>query len=127
MVFMSIKKLALLAFAAAGLGGCANGVPYDPHGYLDRRESIELSAGDANAHNIAVQMVDPWPRHAGNKNIAFNGQRMQAAVERYRNNQVIPPRGMSSSSVYAAPSNNNPNAPAANNTPVGPTVAGPVK
>ena len=102
-------------------------VPYDPHGYLDRRDSIELSAGDANAHNIAVQMVDPWPRYAGNKNIAFNGQRMQAGVERYRNNQVIQPRGMASSAVYAAPSSNNPAAPANNNTPVGPTVAGSVK
>jgi len=122
-----IKMLALLALIAGSLGGCAKNELYDPHGYLERRDAIELSAGDANAHNIAVQMVDPWPRTAGNKNIAFNGQRMQAAVERYRNNQVIPPRGMSSSSVYAPPSNNNPGPPANNNSPVGPTVAGAVK
>src|ERR1044071_6655574 len=99
-----MKKLALVVLAAGGLGACAKTDLYDPHGYLDRRDAIELSAGDANASNIAVQMVDPWPRYAGNKNLAFNGQRQQAAVERYRNNQVIPPRGMSSSSVYGSAS-----------------------
>jgi hypothetical protein len=109
------------------VGGCATEQVYDPHGYLDRRDSIELSAGDANASNIAMQMVDPWPRYAGNKNIAYNGQRMQAAVERYRNNQVIPPQGIGASSTYAAQSNPNSAAPANNNTPVGPTVAGSVK
>ena len=122
-----MKTFALVVFATGSLGACAQNGLYDPHGYLDRRDSIELSAGDANAHNIAVQMVDPWPRYAGNKSIAFNGQRMQAAVERYRNNQVIPPRGMTSSSVYSSPSNNNPGPAANNNTPVGPTVAGSVK
>lgn len=117
----------LLSFAAVTVGGCANEQIYDPHGYLDRRDTIELSAGDANASNIAVQMVDPWPRYAGNKNIAYNGQRMQAAVERYRNNQVTPPRGISSSSTYGAQSNNGTATPANNNSPVGPTVAGSVK
>jgi hypothetical protein len=109
------------------VGGCATEQVYDPHGYLDRRDSIELSAGDANASNIAMQMVDPWPRYAGNKNIAYNGQRMQAAVERYRNNQVTPPQGIGASSTYGAQSNPNSAAPANNNTPVGPTVAGSVK
>ena len=89
--------------------------------------AIELSAGDANASNIAMQMVDPWPRYAGNKNIASNGQRMQAAVERYRNNQVTSPQGISASTTYGAQSNPNSASPANNNSPVGPTVAGSVK
>jgi hypothetical protein len=116
----------LLSFAAVAVAGCAaeQRQVYDLHGYLDRRDSIELSAGDANASNIAMQMVDPWPRYAGNKNIAYNGQRMQAAVERYRNNQVTPPRGISASSAYGAESNGNTGAAASNTTPVGPTVAG---
>jgi hypothetical protein len=117
----------LLSLVAVTAGGCAADQIYDPHGYLDRRDSIELSAGDANASNIAVQMVDPWPHYAGNKNIAYNGQRMQAAVQRYRNNQVIPPQGISASTTYGAPSNPNAAAPANNTTPVGPTVAGSVK
>jgi len=76
---------AVAAFGvAAWLAGCSDI-------YLDRREPIALSGGDAIAANEATQMVDPWPPSAGNKNIAFNGQKMQVAVERYRTGRVIPP------------------------------------
>lgn len=75
---------------AAGLGGvlagCAN-----PDLYWDRRETIAIGAGDAVAANSVTQMVDPWPPASGNKNIAFNGQKMQSAVERYRTNRVTQP------------------------------------
>jgi hypothetical protein len=117
-----MRTVLMLVPLGATIAGCTGTNVYDPHGYLDRRDSIELTAGDSNASNIAMQMVDPWPRYAGNKNIAYNGQRMQAAVERYRNNQVIPPRGINSSSVYAVSSGNNPAPPPNNNTPVGPSV-----
>jgi hypothetical protein len=43
-------------------------------------------------------MVDPWPAHVANRNIAFNGQRMQTAHERYRNNRVIIPVNVTTSS-----------------------------
>jgi hypothetical protein len=122
-----IRFLSAFPFLIAVAGCAAEQQVYDPHGYLDRRDSIELSAGDANASNIAMQMVDPWPRYAGNKTIAYNGQRMQAAVQRYRNNQVTPPQGISASDAYGGQSNSNSAAPANNNTPVGPTVAGSVK
>jgi hypothetical protein len=126
--FNKMRTLVGLSLLAAALGGCADNSLYDPHGYLDRRDTIELSAGDANASNIAIQMVDPWPAYAGNKAIAYNGQRMQAAVQRYRNNQVTPPVGMSPSSVYGQQQNGNANGVANNTTPVGPTVAAaPVK
>jgi hypothetical protein len=36
-------------------------------------------------------MVDPWPPQSGNKNIAFNGEKMQAAVQRYRTDKVSRP------------------------------------
>jgi len=78
------------AVAAAGLGiwlvGCSN-----PDLYLNRRDTVALSGGDAVAANTVTQMVDPWPPYSGNKNIAFNGQKMQAAVERYRTGKVIQP------------------------------------
>jgi hypothetical protein len=67
--------------------------------YYDRRDSIALSAGDAAATNKVTQMVDPWPRASSNRNIAFNGEKMQTAVERYRNNKVIPPVNATTSSV----------------------------
>jgi hypothetical protein len=75
----------LIAAAVAGaalgatLGGCSNL-------YMDRRDQVRLSAGDAIAANQAMETSDPWPAHSGNTNIAFNGQKMQTAVERYRTN-----------------------------------------
>jgi hypothetical protein len=110
---------------AAGLAGCSSMQSdqlLDPHGYLDRRDAISLTAGDANATNIATQMVDPWPAYAGERDIAYNGQRTQAAVERYRNNKVIAPRGNSASGTYGATTPDNSGANAANAAPVGPTV-----
>ena len=59
--------------------------------YWDRRETVALSGGDAVAADTVTQAVDPWPPGSGNKNIAFNGQKMQSAVERYRTGKVTPP------------------------------------
>jgi hypothetical protein len=72
---------ATVAGAALGamLGGCSDL-------YTDRRDKIGLSAGDAISANMAMQTNDPWPAHSGNTNLAFNGQKMQTAVERYRTN-----------------------------------------
>ncbi len=77
---------AALAIGALGvtIGGCSQI-------YLDRRDAIALSAGDAIAANQAVQVIDPWPPRSGNTNIVFNGQRMQAAAERYRSNTIVQP------------------------------------
>jgi hypothetical protein len=88
-------KLARLgpALVLAGvLGGCSDL-------YFDRRDSISLSAGDAVATNKVTQMVDPWSRPSANRNIAFNGERMQSAVERYRQNRVTQPVNATTSST----------------------------
>jgi hypothetical protein len=69
---------------ASLLGGCSNL-------YFDRRETIAFDGGDSVAANAAEQTIDPWPRHSSNNNLAFNGQRMQHAVECYRYNKVAPP------------------------------------
>lgn len=66
------------------LGGCSDL-------YFDRRETVALGADDHIAVNRAAQMVDPWPYHVANKNIAFNGDRMQTAAERYRRHEIIRP------------------------------------
>jgi hypothetical protein len=50
-------------------------------------------------------VIDPWPRYVGNKNIAFNGERAQAGVERYRRDcafQPISPTTTSSVAQQAA-------------------------
>jgi hypothetical protein len=111
-----LRTLALAALLAA-LAGCSE--------YLDRRDTISLGGGDSVATNKVTQMVDPWPRASADKNIAFNGNKMESAVERYRTNRVIRPQGIGTSDSYQQGSNTQ------NNTaPVGPTVtqsAAPVK
>ncbi|MGC2122517.1 MAG: hypothetical protein WA652_06650, partial [Xanthobacteraceae bacterium] len=66
-------------------------VPRQGQPYLERRDTVVLGAGDAVAANTVEQMVDPWPPESGNKNIGFNGQKMQSAAERYRTGKIIPP------------------------------------
>ena len=112
----AVRRLALAAVLAT-LAGCSE--------YLDRRDTIALSGGNAVASDRVTHMVDPWPRDSANRDIAFNGGKMETAIERYRTNKVIPPRGTGTSGTYEA-------APVAQNNmaPVGPTVtqpAAPVK
>jgi hypothetical protein len=78
--------------ASTALAGCSDI-------YFDRRETIELSAGDAMHSNQVTHMVDPWPVYAANRNIPYNGQKMQAAVERYRTNKTTPPQAATTSST----------------------------
>ena len=78
------RRIAAAVTLGAMLAGCSDL-------YFDRRDTIALSGGDAIAANKIVQMVDPWPSRSGNTNIAFNGQKMQSAVERYRTDKVTPP------------------------------------
>jgi len=75
------------------LGGCSE--------YLDRRDTIALSGGNAVATNVVTHMVDPWPRESANRNIAFNGAKIETAFERYRTNRVVTPRGIGTSSTYS--------------------------
>lgn len=109
----TVRTLAL-AVVLAALGGCSE--------YLDRRDTITLNGGDSVATNQVTHMVDPWPRASANRNIAFNGEKMEHAVARYRTDRVIPPRGIGTSGSYQDPGGgaaaNAPATPA----PVGPTV-----
>jgi hypothetical protein len=112
----NIARALALACLAASLCSCAE--------YFDRRDTISLGAGDAVATDKVTHMVDPWPRASANKNIGFNGEKMQTAVERYRTNKVYPPSGVGTSASYQQSTN------PSNSSPVGPTVtqsAAPVK
>ena len=79
-----IKTIAAVVVVGTAVAGCSDM-------YFDRRETVSLGAGDAIAINKITQMVDPWPRNSTNNNIAFNGQRMQAAQDRYNRGRVITP------------------------------------
>jgi len=112
----ALRTLALVTLLGA-LASCSE--------YLDRRDTIALSGGNSVATNKVGEMVDPWPRVSADKNIAFNGSKMESAIERYRTNQVIVPQGIGTSASYQQGSNTQ-----NNTTPVGPTVtqsAAPVK
>lgn len=86
--------LALFGLAVFGLmlAGCSNV-------YLDRRETVSPHAGNAMAVNRVTHMIDPWSPASANRNIAFNGEKMQTAHERYRTGRVIPPVNATTSSV----------------------------
>jgi hypothetical protein len=71
--------------------------------YLDRRDTVSFAAGDAVATNKVTHMIDPWPARACDRNIAFDGERMAAAAERYRTDKVKPPHGINTSSVKYEP------------------------
>jgi hypothetical protein len=87
-----LRAVAFTIAAGVGLSACSDI-------YFDRRETVVPSAGDAMAVNRVTQMIDPWPRASANRNIAFNGEKMQTAVERYRQGRVIPPVNATTSSV----------------------------
>jgi len=88
---------AVLALAATTLLGACTDM------YLDRRDTVSFAAGDAPAANKVTHMIDPWPIRAGDRNIAFDGERMAAAAERYRTDKVKPPAGTGTSSVKYDP------------------------
>jgi len=69
--------VALVALLGAGiLAGCSE--------YMDRKNTIAFSAGDAVQTNVVTHAIDPWPPGVQNTNIAFDGKRMQRAVAKYR-------------------------------------------
>ncbi|HHK75143.1 MAG TPA: hypothetical protein ENJ57_08260 [Rhizobiales bacterium] len=76
-------KLLICGLLTGNLTACAQ--------YLDHNEGVSLSAGNAVAHNKAVQMIDPWPRHAGRTLIPGNGERLLVGLEKYRENKIPSP------------------------------------
>ncbi|HMK82072.1 MAG TPA: pilus assembly protein [Xanthobacteraceae bacterium] len=101
-----IKSRGLIALAptlALGattlLGACTTNSDM----YLDRRDTITFEAGDAVAANKVAQIIDPWPAAASNRDLSYDGTRMQGAAERYRTNKVTPLVSTQTSSVQYQP------------------------
>lgn len=67
--------------------------------YTERRDTIAFASGEAMAANRVTHMIDPWPPASGRRSIAFSGERMQTAAERYRTGRVIPPVNATTSSA----------------------------
>jgi hypothetical protein len=90
-----IRVVAGAVLLASALAGCSDI-------YYDRRETVTFAAGDSVATAQAVQVIDPWPAAAYNRNIAYNGPRVAGAIERYRTGRIIEPKGTGTSTSYSA-------------------------
>jgi hypothetical protein len=90
------RAIAATVALGALLAGCSDI-------YYDRRETIALGADNAVASNMVEETVDPWPRHSNNNNLAFNGERMQRAIECYRKDKVTEPADLNPSTDSATP------------------------
>jgi hypothetical protein len=102
------RRYRLLPLLAAGpIALCAGAASAGDRGWLDeyrwRGDSITIEHGNAIAHNIAVQTIDPWPRYAGKSRIDVDGGRLLIGVKRYKANKSIPPRGLTTQSIIVAP------------------------
>src|SRR5579859_5243583 len=79
---MTIRYLAL--FAPFLLGGCYGLAGHDEiDRYVQRSDTITMSAGDAKQVNAATHTINPWPSYVGDRRIATDARRTGAAVTRY--------------------------------------------
>jgi hypothetical protein len=89
-----MRALAAIVGLSAILAACSDL-------YYDRRETVLFGADDAVASNIAVQTIDPWPPGSANRRAPANGERVAAAIKRYRTGRVFTPIGNNTSTSYA--------------------------
>lgn len=118
--FSNLARALALGASLIALAGCSE--------YFERQNNVSLAGGNAVHTNLATQTIDPWPPASANREIAYDGNKMETAVDRYRTGRVIQPRGIGTSGTYD--SSNQQQQQSNNTTPVGPTVtqpAAPVK
>jgi hypothetical protein len=86
---MRLAVGAALLASASMLGGCV----FDPEDerYVRRSDFITLGAGNAVAHNKAVQTINPWPSWSSNDRINMDGDKAYLAIRRYKEDKVKPP------------------------------------
>lgn len=89
------RILAGLLLAALGAGGCNE--------YLDRRDTVTLGAGNANAVNKATQTINRWPRVAGEDRWLSDGERARLAAMRYRTDRVKDPKSLDNKDLPVEP------------------------
>ncbi|MHA1165975.1 MAG: hypothetical protein ACTSP0_10415 [Alphaproteobacteria bacterium] len=107
---LRFSMAAAIAVSMVTLGGCREG---QYNRYRHARDTISLSAGDAVAHNKAVQTIDPWPVYARKRRQTTDGKRVLLSMERYQKNESIEPQGMSTSETYEDAGGSPPPAPPA--------------
>ena len=79
---MTLRLLIILA--ALSLGGCWGLAGDDEMSrYLQRSDTITMSAGDAKQVNAVTHTINPWPRYVQDRRIATDARRATGAVQRY--------------------------------------------
>jgi hypothetical protein len=79
-----MKLRLLTVLAALSLGGCYGLAGDDEMSrYLQRSDTITMSAGDAKQVNAVTHTINPWPRYVQDRRIATDARRVGAAVQRY--------------------------------------------
>jgi len=67
------------------LGGCYGLAGDDEMSrYLQRSDTITMSAGDAKQANAVTHTINPWPSYVGDRRIVVSAAKTQGAVARYR-------------------------------------------
>ena len=69
-------RLALIIPGCLGLSSCNQ--------YWERKETINLRAGDAVAWNAIQQTADPWSAASRDNRIQASGSRAESAMVQYR-------------------------------------------
>src|SRR6476619_2715690 len=80
---MSIRLLAIVS--ALSLGGCYGLYGHDEvDRYLQRSDTITMSAGDAKQANAVTHTIHPWPSNVGDRRIVVSAAKTGGAISRYR-------------------------------------------
>jgi len=79
-----MKLRLLTVLAALSLGGCYGLAGDDEMSrYLQRSDTMTMSAGDAKQVNAVTHTINPWPRYVQDRRIATDARRATGAVQRY--------------------------------------------
>ena len=99
-------RCAIILLGALALGGCtlSSGLYGNDEiaRYVQRSDTITLSAGDAPEVNKATQIIHPWPPYVMDWRIPADGERMVGAVDRYRKGPGQQSAGPSATAIGAA-------------------------
>ena len=80
-----MKLRLLTVLAALSLGGCYGLAGDDEMSrYLQRSDTITMSAGDAKQANAVTHTIHPWPSNVGDRRIVANAAKTGGAISRYR-------------------------------------------
>jgi hypothetical protein len=95
---VSSLRIILLPMVCLMLSACSQ---YSNR-YAERKDTIDLGAGDAVASNAAVQIPTPWPRYSNDTTIAMDGERIARAVARYREGEKQPVATIPDDRIYGS-------------------------